>query len=85
MRPGTYAYIAAPPVDASIAMIFTKESNYIMLISIIMSVTLFVNIIEYTIHTRTNDGMAYHFKWCITNRERKKKEKWINMQVFEQK
>lgn len=54
MRPGTYAYIAAPPFDASIAMIFTKESNYTMLISVIMSVTLFVNIIEYTIHVCTS-------------------------------
>lgn len=74
-RPGTYAYIAAPPFDASIAMIFTKESNYIMLISVIMSVTLFVNIIEYTIHVRTSDGTMYHIKQRITNRERKKKEK----------
>lgn len=40
-----------------------------------MSVTLFVNIIEYTIHMRTNDGTVYHIKWRITNRERKKKEK----------
>lgn len=58
MRPGTYAYIAAPPFDASIAMIFTKESNYTMLISVIMSVTLFVNIIEYTIHVCTSDGTS---------------------------
>lgn len=73
-RPGTYAYIAAPPFDAFIA-IFTKKSNYIMLISVIMSVTLFVNIIEYKIHMRTNDGTMYHIKWRITNREKEKKEK----------
>lgn len=70
-RSDTYAYIAAPPFDASIAMIFTKESNYIMLISVIMSVTLFVNIIEYTIHVRTCDGTMYHIKQRITNRKRK--------------
>lgn len=50
MRPGIYAYIAAPPFDASIAMIFTKKSDYVVLISVIMNVTLFVNIIEYTLH-----------------------------------
>lgn len=73
-RPGTYAYIAASPFDTSIAMIFTKESNCIMLISVIMSVTLFVNIIEYTIHMRTSDGMMYHIQWRITNREKKGEE-----------
>ena len=41
-----------------------------------MSVTLFVNIIEYKIHMRTNDGTMYHhIKWRITNREREEKGK----------
>lgn len=37
---------AAPSFDASNAMIFTKESGY-KLVHVIMSVTLFVNIIKY--------------------------------------
>lgn len=62
MRPGIYAYIAAPPFDAFIAMmIFTKKSNYVVLISVIMNVTLFVNIIEYTVHAhrRWYDIVSY--------------------------
>jgi len=80
-RPGTYAYIAAPPFDAFIA-IFTKKSNYIMLISVIMSVTLFVNIIEYKIHMRTNDGTTLSGASQIE--KGKKKKKRINIQVFKQ-
>ena len=47
-----------------------------------MSVTLFVNIIEYKIHMRTNDGTTLSGASQIE--KGKKKKKRINIQVFEQ-
>lgn len=68
---GIYAYIAASQFRASDAMIFTKESDYV-LIDVIMSVTLFVNIIEYMyVHrVRYELGVPYwkKKKKTVTNR-----------------
>lgn len=53
---GIYAYIAAPQFNASNTVIFTMKSDYV-LISIILSVTLFVNIIKR--HTHKTQTRVY--------------------------